>query len=208
MQWIKTPAQRLKNAAVKQRRTYMTIHKAVDPTVSHALEDSVNLEMPRDGISQCHLGIISQLQAFAELSALQATAAQSRSVTSHTLTLFQYAVYGHHADEENTLFPTVLRSAAQGEEAKRIQAMVQRLTAEHREIEALWQKLEPAVRVAAKADEPGDLDFRAVQELVQAYLAHAHFEEQQFLPLAETILGRNGKHTAALGLLLDFHDAA
>jgi hypothetical protein len=186
----------------------MTINKAVDPTVSHALEDSVNCEVPLAGISQCHLGIISQLQAFAELPALQAAAAQSRSVMTHTLTLFQYAVYGHHADEENALFPAVLRSAAQGEEAKRTQAMVQRLTAEHREIEARWKKLEPAVRAAAKADEPGDLDFRAVEELVQAYLAHAHFEEQQFLPLAEAILGRNGNHMAALGLLLDLRHPA
>ena len=179
------------------------INQAVDPTVSHALEDSAHCEVPLVGISHCHLRINSQLQAFAELSALQATAAQSRSVTSHTLTLFQYAVYGHHADEENTLFPAVLRNAAQGEEAKHIQAMVDRLTAEHREIEARWTKLKPAVSAAAKADEPGDLDFRAVQELVQAYLAHAHFEEQQFLPLAEAILGRNGQHMAALGLLLD-----
>jgi hypothetical protein len=90
----------------------MTINKAVDPTVSHALEDSVNCEVPLAGISQCHLGIISQLQAFAELPALQAAAAQSRSVMTHTLTLFQYAVW-HHADEENALFPAVLRSAAQ-----------------------------------------------------------------------------------------------
>jgi hypothetical protein len=67
---------------------------------------------PLAGISQCHLGIISQLQAFAELPALQAAAAQSRSVMTHTLTLFQYAVW-HHADEENALFPAVLRSAAQ-----------------------------------------------------------------------------------------------
>lgn len=183
----------------------MTINKAVDPTVSHAPEDSVNCEVPLAGISQCHLGIILQLQAFAELPALQASAAQSRSVMNHTLALFQYAVYGHHADEENALFPAVLRSAAQGEEAKRTQTMVQRLTAEHREIEARWKKLEPAVKAkaAAKADEPGGLDFKAVEELVQAYLAHAQFEEQQFLPLAEAILGRNGNRIAALGLLLD-----
>ena len=34
------------------------------------------------------------------------------------------------------------------------------------------------------------------------YQAHARFEEQEFLPLSEKILSRNGDHMAALGLSL------
>jgi hypothetical protein len=37
---------------------------------------------------------------------------------------------------------------------------------------------------------------------VLAYNAHANYEETEFLPLAETILGRNANHMAALGLSL------
>jgi hypothetical protein len=62
------------------------------------------------------------------------------------------------------------------------------------------------VKAAAKA-KPGELDLVAVEELVQAFLAHANFEEQQFLPLAETILSRNGNHMAALGLSLHMRHA-
>jgi len=34
------------------------------------------------------------------------------------------------------------------------------------------------------------------------YRAHAWFEEQEFLPLSQTILSRNPNHMAALGLSL------
>ena len=159
--------------------------------VSHPADEGlVHLEVALAGLSHCHGGIISQLQAFAELPSV---AAQSRKAATNTLALFQFAVYGHHADEENELFPAVLRSAAEGEEAERIHAMVQRLTAEHREIESCWEKLEPAVKAAANA-EPGDLDLdlKAVEDLVQRYMAHALFEEQQFLPIAQAILSRTG----------------
>jgi hypothetical protein len=41
-----------------------------------------------------------------------------------------------------------------------------------------------------------------VQRLVTEYTAHASYEETDFLPLSETILGRNSNHMAALGLSL------
>jgi hypothetical protein len=42
----------------------------------------------------------------------------------------------------------------------------------------------------------------AIQRLVTQYQAHAKYEETEFLPLAQTILGRNANHMAALGLSL------
>ena len=47
----------------------------------------------------------------------------------------------------------------------------------------------------------------AVRALVDTYMGHARFEEQQFLPLAHTILGRNSNHMAALGLSLHMRHA-
>ena len=46
------------------------------------------------------------------------------------------------------------------------------------------------------------LDVSALQAMVQRYQAHAKLEEQAFLPLAQSILGRNDNHMAALGLTL------
>ena len=42
----------------------------------------------------------------------------------------------------------------------------------------------------------------ALAALVTHYREHAEFEEQNFLPLSKTILGRNGDHMAALGVSL------
>ncbi len=176
----------------------MTSHPAAhDP--DHASE-------PLTGFSQCHLGILSRLQAFEELPALQAAAAQAKTIATDTLALFQHAVLAHHADEERELFPAVLRSARRGREAGEVQAMAQRLTAEHRQIEAMWKKLEPVVRAVARS-RAVELDLDAVETLVQAYCAHARFEEEHFLPLAETILGRDGNHMKALGLSLHLRHA-
>lgn len=47
----------------------------------------------------------------------------------------------------------------------------------------------------------------AVKELVQAHTAHARFEEEQFLPLAQAVLSRNGNHMDALGLSLHLRHA-
>ena len=169
-------------------------------------EKQVDLDVPLAGFSQCHVGILSQLQAFEQLPVLQAAAAQACTVAHHTLDLFKFSVVGHHADEENELFPAVMRSANPGPEAERVQALVERLTAEHRQIESCWKKLAPAVQAAAQSL-PGDLDPAAVHELVQRYTAHALFEEQEFLPLAQIILARNGNHLDKLAQSLNSRPA-
>lgn len=177
----------------------MTANSVNSRQANSANEQPVDLEVPLVGFSQCHLGILSQLQAFEQLPALQAAAAQACTVAHHTLDLFKFAVEGHHADEEDALFPAVLRSATPGAEAQLVQAMVERLTTEHREIESCWKKLAPAVTAAAHS-QPGELDPAAVHDLARRYTAHALFEEQSFFPLAVTILTRNGGPVAALGL--------
>lgn len=166
-----------------------------------ATQSSTGMAAPLAGFSQCHSGILSQLEALAGLPSLLAAATQARIVASDTLAIFHHAVFEHHAEEEAELFPAVLRSANPGEEHDRVQALQERLTREHRSIEALWKRLEPAVAAGAKG-KAADLDDAAVAELVRAYTAHARFEEQELLPLAQEILGRNGNHMAALGLSL------
>lgn len=156
---------------------------------------------PLHGFSQCHAGILTQLQALSGLPALLEAAAQARSVADQTVSLFKQGVIEHHAEEESELFPAVLRSAQPGVEHDHVQGLVERLTAEHRTLEALWKRIEPAVHAGARG-KAADIDTVVVAELVRAYTAHARFEEDSFLPLAQEILGRNGNHMAALGLSL------
>jgi hemerythrin-like domain-containing protein len=159
------------------------------------------METPLDGFSRCHLGILAQLSAAAELPQLTAAADRARHVASDTLELFESSVLEHHSDEERDLFPAVQRSAAKGAESEQVLEMIEHLTAEHRAIEALWVRIKPAVKAAAQG-RPMELDAAALDRLVRTYTAHAVFEEQHFLPLAQQILSRDSNHLAALGIAL------
>lgn len=161
----------------------------------------VDPQAPLAGFSQCHAGITRQLEELDGLPELARAAQRAREVAAAAEALFRDAVLEHHADEEKDLFPAVLRSAAPGEERSRVDAMVQRLTAEHRAVEAIWERLRPEVHLAAQG-RPAELDGALLRQLVRGYLQHAKFEEEQFLPLAATILRRDGNHLAALGLSL------
>lgn len=121
---------------------------------------------------------------------------------------FREGVSVHHAEEERELFPAVLRAAEPGAEAEKVQAMVAQLVREHRDMEARWSALRPAVEAVARGETPA-LDAALIEDLVQHFFAHAHCEEEQFLPLAQNILGRHGEAMAALGRTLhERHQAA
>lgn len=168
--------------------------------------DPVDIDAPLGAFSQCHAGILAQLEAMRGLSELVAAAERARAVAAASVALFKDGVLQHHGEEESELFPAVLRSALPGEEHDLVQTIVRRLTGEHRALEALWKRLEPAMTAAAKG-RPADLDGAALAELVRSYGEHARFEEGQFLPLAATILGRNDNHMAALGMSLHMRHA-
>lgn len=168
---------------------------------------TVDLTSPLNEFSLCHAGIVAQLSAVAALAMPPAADVQSRSIASALLALFRGTVPDHHADEEQELFPAVVRAASAGDERLRLQAMVDRLTTEHRVVEALWEELEPAASATARG-RPGSMDHSVAADLVQRYLDHAAFEEQTFLPLAKAILGRSGERMAGLGLALHLRRAA
>jgi hemerythrin-like domain-containing protein len=136
-----------------------------------------------------------------ELSALLDPAARARRIAADAVEFFRPTVFEHHAEEERELFPAVLASAAQGSERDRVQALVDRLTAEHRNVEAIWKVIEPEIKAVAKGRDTR-LDSRELVHLVKTYVEHARFEEAEFLPLSQTILGRNQNHMAALGVAL------
>ena len=162
---------------------------------------SVDTEQPLNNFSQCHAGILRHLDSFGELPALLAPAQRARAVAEDIVRFFRTAAFEHHEEEERELFPAVLRAASQGAERQRVQQLIEQLTREHRDIEQQWNALEPPLKKVAKG-QPADIDPAAIERLVAQYQAHARFEETEFLPLSEQILGRDGNQMAALGLSL------
>jgi len=155
---------------------------------------------PFEDFSQCHAGILNKLGVLGELPALLAPALRAREVAEQANAFFHEAIFEHHQDEERELFPAVLASAHEGELAQ-VSELVKRLTDEHRTLEAIWRSLEAPLKKVAKG-QLGDIDVAQIESLVNQYRAHAEFEEQHFLPLSQTILGRDSHHMAALGLSL------
>lgn len=144
---------------------------------------------------------MKKLHLLGELPALLVPAHRAREIAEETLAFFGQVMFDHHTDEERDLFPLVARHAASGEESQRVLAMNQQLTREHREIEAIWQRIEPEPKRAAH----GQIDKLAgadVEALVAQYVAHAQFEERAYLPLAQTVLARSSQDLGQLGLSL------
>ena len=168
--------------------------------MSNTQPDSTDRQPVQD-FSQCRVGILKKLDQLAALPALLAPAAQARQIAEQALEFFREAIFEHHLDEERELFPAVQASAQKGAEADQVQALAKRLTEEHRGLEAAWKRLESGLKQVAKGRD-AQLDPADIERLVSHYRAHAAFEESSYLPLAQTILGRNPYHLEALGLSL------
>lgn len=162
-------------------------------------------EQPLTNFTRAHLGIVSQLELSARLPELVDAANRARKTAADTLDLFRNTLLPHHAEEEAELFPAVLM-ACNAAEKERVRPIVERLTGEHRAVEALWKQIEPSIRAAARGSSP-EVDAEMMEEMVRKVLRHARYEEVVFLPLAERILSRNGDHMAALGLALHLRHA-
>ncbi|MEN9885850.1 MAG: hypothetical protein RL758_428 [Pseudomonadota bacterium] len=151
-----------------------------------------------------HAGIVFQLDRLSELPALLAPAELAKRTAESAVKFFRKAVYAHHADEEKVLFPSVLESAAAGEERKTVSSAIKVLVAQHRNLEALWETLEPELKKVAKGTSQ-QVQTRALETLVKLYKEHAEYEETVFLPMAQDILSRNHNHMEAMGLSLHLH---
>lgn len=158
----------------------------------------IHIDQALAGFSECHHDFVAQLHSALYLPELVAAAAKARAMSAGLLTMFREGVTTHHHEEETELFPAVLRAAAPGAELEQVRAMVKQLVREHRDMEARWAQLRPGVEAAARGETP-TMDAALIQDLVQHFFAHAHYEEEYFLPLAQEILGRHDETMAALG---------
>lgn len=165
-----------------------------------------NTATPIQDFSKCHTGILIKLDNLQGLPGLLDAATRARQIAQEALDFFHEAIFEHHSEEERELFPAVQASAQAGEERDRLKAVAERLTQEHRDLEAQWKKLEPGLKRVAKGQD-SDLDAAAVEKLVTQYAAHARFEEDEYLPQAYTILSRHANRIDALALALHLRHA-
>lgn len=162
---------------------------------------------PLQDFSRCHQGIIDRFEKLRELPVMLADRGspdEARRVAADTCRFFRDAVLEHHGQEEQELFPAVVKRAAAGDEAGLARSLVHRLTDEHRQLEAMWKRLEPSLKALAKGKDV-EPDAALIESFAEAYLAHARFEEAAFLPLSAKILDRYDQ--AALGVQIHMRHA-
>lgn len=164
--------------------------------------DQHDTESPLQDFSNCHAGIIDNFERLRRLPALldgDEPNEEAKQIAAACHKFFRDVVLEHHAEEEEELFKAVKLAAHAGEETEKSSPMIQRLTDEHRELESLWKRIEGDMKRLGKG-KSAQLDTAVVETLADKYLAHARYEEAEFLPLSAQILSKNDQ--SALGLAL------
>jgi hemerythrin-like domain-containing protein len=161
---------------------------------------------PVVNFTDCHAGILRKLDNLGTLPALLEPAVRARRIAQEALEFFGEIMHAHHGEEEDELFPAVKQGATPGAERDQVQALAQHLTEQHRELEALWKRIEPGLKRVAKGQD-SDLAVADLERMVGQYTAHARFEETEYLPLAHAILSRQTSRLEALDLALHLRHA-
>jgi hemerythrin-like domain-containing protein len=154
--------------------------------------------------SRSHTHIVEQmsrLQVLPQQLAKRGLDEGVRTTAAQIYRFFNDVVLEHHDDEERELFPSLKHSAGPGDETGLVLSLVARLEREHRELESLWDRLEPALRRLGRG-KLAELDTQVVEQLVSGYLSHARFEEASVLTLAKRILTSGDRSALALGLAM------
>jgi hemerythrin-like domain-containing protein len=102
------------------------------------------------------------------------------------LRYFTLAARNHHDDEEKDLFPAML-SAADASERPAVQALVDRLVAEHVALGHLWAAMRTRLELVADGRD-AEIPEAQAKEFAAAYERHIQLEEAELLPLAKRLL--------------------
>lgn len=153
---------------------------------------TAGFEVPLEMLSACHLRIERQCSTLRRLVPHLTTHGaddEARTAAANVLRYFDTSAKHHHADEEVDLFPALIESMA-GSNPVCLRELTAALAAEHRELEARWQR----VRVVLERVVAGDLvsleaeEAEDVEALVDLYERHIEREEQELLPMAARLL--------------------
>ena len=150
---------------------------------------AAGFEVPLAMLSACHYCIEHQCATLRRLIAHLPTHGadtEARTAANAVMRYFDTSAKQHHIDEEIDLFPALIESMA-GSDAVCLRGMTDRLTADHRELDAHWQRL----RIGLERVVAGDsVSLRAadVEALVSLYEQHINSEERELLPMAARLL--------------------
>ncbi len=162
------------------------------------LREAPGFDDPVGLLAACHGRIEDQCAMLVRLPAhLQVNGPDeaARRAGERALRYFETAGRHHHADEDEDLFPLLLRRAeVAGESA--LARLIGELGDQHLELERLWLGLRPLLERIRDGDavDPDDLP---VETFARVYRRHLSREDEQVLPYARRVL--SGDERRVLG---------
>ena len=153
---------------------------------------------PFEMLAACHERVERMLALLARLIDYLRTHEadpQSRQAARDVMRYFDLAAPLHHQDEELHVFPALLA----GGDA-RLQALAQRLAAEHRRMEVLWRAVRAILQNVADAASPTpalpaslpmslpETEERVLRDFIALYEQHLEAENEDAYPFAQAAL--------------------
>ncbi len=154
----------------------------------NAGEAAPSFDHPLEMLHACHGKILRQCNTLQKLAAHltgNGCDQQAQQAARGILRYFDTAGQFHHQDEEENLFPT-LRALAAPEHAQ-IEALLERLLAEHTVMFAAWDELRAILLPLANGVNT-PLPESLTGKFIRCYTDHIAFEEAELLPLAARLL--------------------
>lgn len=147
---------------------------------------------PLAALSACHRRIEKQMATLARLQRHIARSGfdnHARVAAAAILRYFTDAAPHHHADEEEDLFPKVLRAAEASSDRACAFDLVSHLLVDHRNMEAAWARVRAALE-SLQSGEKTELDNQPCKEFARSYSGHIEREDKQLFPLAARLLSK------------------
>ena len=141
-------------------------------------------DQPLALLRACHTKILAHCDLLEQLVTNLGNAdkeQENRGASRQVMNYFSTSARLHHQDEENQLFPLMMRQSL------KLADLVHGLKQEHRELDALWESIATALK------RPQDItDHAALADRVHAFCElnrlHVRRENMEFLPRAESSL--------------------
>lgn len=147
-------------------------------------ESAPDFDDPLGLLRACHQRMLAQCDLLEKLAThlqMNGVDADARTAARRVQTYFSTAAVHHHQDEEQDVFPRVVRSSL------KMATVIHELKQDHEKLAAAWNDIGPML---GQLQHIGDTTrFRAlVHGFCQAYREHIQIEEEDFLDVAQHIL--------------------
>ncbi|MDO9010841.1 MAG: hemerythrin domain-containing protein [Gallionella sp.] len=147
-----------------------------------------SFDHPLEMLRACHGKILRQCDTLQKLAAhleRKGCDQQAQQAAQGILRYFDTAGQFHHQDEEQNLFPA-LRAAA-GADNLTLNALLERLLAEHVFMLAAWEALHPVLLKLAQGNQ-ATLTADLSENFISRYTDHIAIENAELLPFAARLL--------------------